>query len=412
MAFSGFGAGRTRVVLCALLMAGAAAAAVATVGSPRWQVLAGLIGVAAAAIGWRALAVQALPAAAAAPEFAADGAVLGRRLALLDSQLEQLPVALWTQPLGGAVVAANARARRLVAPGGAVDAAVLLAQLAASGERGLLSVQAERGQERWLLSAATLSLGGAETRLLAMLPVESALESETLHAWRQLTHVLTHEIMNSLTPIASLARTAQSLLNDPDAADTADDLALALETVARRAESLASFVGNYRKVSELPAPQLAPVALAGLFARLEKLVAAAWQARGGAARFQVEPASLCLMADAGQLEQALLNLLKNAAEATADIAQPSVSVQARLVRGGRLVLEVRDNGPGVPPGLERDIFLPFFSARVAASTQGAADAREARGIGLAVVRSLVHGMGGTVRCVKSVRGGAAFVLSF
>ena len=390
---------RARAAAGALVMAAATGAAVAADGSPRWQVLAALIGLSAAAMGWRALRFDPKPASPA--EFAGEPQALTRRLALLDSQLEQLPVALWTQALGRPVAPMNARARRLVAPGGAVDKTALLAQLAASGERELLSIEAERGQERWLLSASILSLGGEETRLLAMLPVESALEAENLHAWRQLTHVLTHEIMNSLTPIASLSRTAQGLLGHVDAGEAADDLALALDTVARRAESLASFVGNYRRVSELPAPRPEPVPLAALFARLEQLVAADWRARGGQASFQVEPASLSLMADPGQLEQALLNLIKNAAEATADTRLPTLALRARLVRGGRLLLEVRDNGPGVPPGLERDIFLPFFSARPAGT-----------GVGLAVVRSLVHGMGGTVRCVKSVRGGAVFVLSF
>lgn len=401
---------RATVALSALLLATAAAAGVWAQGSPRWQVLAGLVGLVAAVLGWRALTRLRAPLPGPLPTFAEDGDRLARRLALLESQIEQLPVALWTQPLGQGVAPMNARARRMIAPGGAVDRDALLDQLAATcGPRELLSVEAERGQERWLVSAGTLSLAGQETRLLAMLAVESALEAENLHAWRQLTHVLTHEIMNSLTPIASLSRTAQDLLGDPAAEQ---DLTLALETVARRAESLAHFVGNYRKVSELPAPQCEPVLLAGLFMRLERLVAADWRVRGGQASFQVEPASLSLMADPGQLEQALLNLIKNAAEATAGLAAPSLSLRARLGRGGRLVLDVRDNGPGVPAGLERDIFLPFFSARLAVEGGEGREGREGRGIGLAVVRTLIHGMGGTVRCVRTMRGGAAFVLTF
>ena len=81
-------------------------------------------------------------------------------------------------------------------------------------------------------------------------------------------------------------------------------------------------------------------------------------------------------------------------------------MRARLGRGGRLSIEVQDNGPGVPPGLERDIFLPFFSTQERVAGSGA------RGIGLAVVRQLVHGMGGTVRLQRPAQGGACFVLSF
>ena len=138
-----------------------------------------------------------------------------------------------------------------------------------------------------------------------------------------------------------------------------------------------------------------------LFARLEQAVAPAWIARGGAVSFELDSPTLRLQADDGQLEQALLALIDNAAQATAGAAAPRLWVQARQTRGGRLQIGVRDNGPGVPPGLERQIFLPFFSAR-----------EGGQGIGLTVVRQLVNGMGGRVRHVRPIEGGAAFVLSF
>jgi signal transduction histidine kinase len=133
----------------------------------------------------------------------------------------------------------------------------------------------------------------------------------------------------------------------------------------------------------------------------EALVAASCQARGGAARFTVESPMLELLADPGQLEQALLNLIKNAADATAQVDAPQVDVTARLARGGRLVIEVADNGPGVPAGMEDCIFTPFFSTK-----------DKGLGVGLALVRNLVHGMGGTVRYAKRASGGACFVLVF
>jgi signal transduction histidine kinase len=398
--------------------AGVAAAmlALATAGATHWRdsprplVLCVLAALAALALGASALCgLWAAPAAPSSidPAGAPTPQTLSR-LTLLESQLDQAPVALWWQA-GGQVAPLNNAARRLLAPGGAADASALLAQLQACAEvppRQLLTLANERGPERFLLASRTLLVDGAPARLLAQMPVESELEAETLKAWRQLVHVLTHEIMNSLTPIASLSRTAHELLAERSAPATGaagadDDLAVALEAIARRAEALAGFVADYRRVSDWPEPALAAVELAPLFARLERLVAADWQLRGGAARFEVEPPTLTLMADAGQLEQALLNLLHNAAQATAATVRPQVSVSARLARGGRLAIAVRDNGPGVPQGLENDIFMPFFSTR-----------EHGRGIGLAVVRNLVQGMGGSLRHVKPASGGASFVLSF
>jgi len=210
--------------------------------------------------------------------------------------------------------------------------------------------------------------------------------------------VLTHEIMNSLTPIKSLSQTAQMLLDEPGGEQ---DLRIALDAIAHRAEGLSSFVHTYRRVSQWPAPEMAPVDLREFFQRLQQAVAPAWAARGGGASFELASPSLRLQADAGQLEQALLALLNNAEQATLGQAAPRVWVQARQGRGGRLQISVRDNGPGVPAGLERKIFLPFFSA-----SEGG------QGIGLTVVRQLVHGMGGRVRHVRPLEGGAAFVLSF
>jgi signal transduction histidine kinase len=396
---------RAQVAAAALLLAACAATATSGIDSPRVLVACALAAVAALAWGWRALAGLAF----APPSTQGNGFAVERRLApaavaLTEIQLEQAPVALWWQ-LGGQVAPLNNMARRLVTPGGAAEPERLLERLREpprSSERLPFVFDSERGQERCLLAARTLVVEGAEARLLALMPIESELEAETLKAWRQLVHVLTHEIMNSLTPIASLSSTALELVRQRLSDDAAhEDLGVALETIARRAESLATFVAEYRRVSDWPEPKLAAVDLAALFARIERMVASDWATCGGTARFEVVPPTLTLMADSGQLEQSLLNLLSNAARATADMPEPTVCVSARLLRGGRLAIEVRDNGPGVPRGIEQEIFAPFFSTR-----------ERGGGIGLTVVRNLVQGMGGTVRHVRPARGGAAFVLSF
>jgi signal transduction histidine kinase len=279
----------------------------------------------------------------------------------------------------------------------------VLAAQPASG-RALIAFDTERGPERAMVALCALTVQGREQRIAALLPVESELESETLNAWRQLVQVLTHEIMNSLTPVASLSMTAQGLLQELQpqlGGEAAADLGAALDAIARRATSLADFVGSYRSLAAMPQALPEPIDIGQMFARLATLIGPAWRARGGELSFLAEPGPLTLVADSGQLEQALINLLKNAFEATAGLAAPRASVHARLVRGARLRIEVSDNGPGVPDELLAHIFTPFFTTK-----------KGGRGIGLALVRQLVHGNGGTVRHVRPVAGGARFVLSF
>ncbi len=324
----------------------------------------------------------------------------------VEARLEHAPIALFRVEPAGAVSPLNANARRLVAPGRASDAADLYRKLAAHpvDQRGMIGFDTERGVERALVSVSALTLHGSAQRLAALMPVETELEAEALNAWRQLVHVLTHEIMNSLTPVASLSRTAYALLEEFRAGlppDVSADLVTALDAISRRADSLVDFVGSYRSLSNLPAARPERVRVGELFERVSALVDPAWRARGGRTTFTVEPGSLELMVDPGQLEQALINLLKNALEATAQVSNPEALVVARLGRGGRLRIEVGDNGAGVQDTLAAHIFTPFFTTK-----------KQGGGIGLAMVRQLIHGNGGTVRYAKSVSAGARFIISF
>ncbi|MGQ3093230.1 MAG: sensor histidine kinase, partial [Roseateles sp.] len=286
---------------------------------------------------------------------------------------------------------------RLIAPGRAVEPAGLLALLDAAPGRRVVTLPTEHGPERAVLAVSSLTVQGQPWRLAALAPIESELETETLIAWRQLVQVLTHEIMNSLTPIASLATSAPALLE----AGEHGELQAALATLARRAAHLQAFVERYRSVSQPPAPSLADTALLPLLQAVQRLVAPAWAQAGGSVSIGVEPASLALRTDAAQMEQELINLAQNALQACMGRDAPQLRVEASLSRGARLRLTVTDNGPGVVPGLEQRIFTPFFTTREGGS-----------GVGLAVVRQLVHGLGGTVRYAKRPGGGACFTLTF
>ena len=318
-------------------------------------------------------------------------------LTLLQARLEHLPVAAWLH-VGDQLQPLSSRARRLIAPGGICDRASFDRLLRAREHSGPIVLDTARGSERWQLQRQHVALDGEDQTLLVLVPLEQELESESLRAWQQLLQVLTHEIMNSLTPIKSLSETATSLLDEPAATE---ELRTALDAIARRAASLSSFVQTYRKVSHWPAPTLTPVDLQGLLARLLQAARPAWVKRGGDATFEVSSPTLRLLADEGQLEQAMLALIRNAEQATQDESEPRLWINAKQTRGGRLHITVRDNGSGVPPGMEQQIFLPFFSTR-----------EGGQGIGLTVVRQLVYGMGGRVRYVRPMEKGAAFVLIF
>lgn len=338
-----------------------------------------------------------------------DHALLTARLLALETQLEHAPVALFhVEHLsdGHAVAPLNANARRLLAPGRAVDADELCQRLAEvpDGRRCVIDFDTERGNERALATATSMTINGQPQRLVALVPVENELEAEAMHAWEKLVHVLTHEIMNSLTPVASLSHTAREMLAEIRVklpGDIVKEIDVALDAIGRRADSLAHFVGEYRSLASVPAAQAEPIAIAELFARVSALVSPSWEERGGVTRFTVEPDSLAVMADPGQLEQALVNLLRNAAEATEGVAAPEVTVSAKLTRGGRLRIEVRDNGPGVKDDLIAHIFTPFFSTKSKGS-----------GIGLSMVRQLIHRSGGSVRYAKSIGSGARFIITF
>jgi signal transduction histidine kinase len=385
---------RARVAAAALVLAASSAGAIATLDSPRLLVGCALAGLIAAALGWASLSRLAHQPAPLPPDPPAAPRPD------LDAALEHAPLALWRLVAGHAPLALNAAARRLIAPGRAVEPAALLALLDAQPGRRVVTLPTEHGQERAVLAVSALTVQGQPWRLAALAPIESELETETLVAWRQLVQVLTHEIMNSLTPIASLAASAPALLE----AGEREELDAALAALARRAAHLQGFVERYRSVSQPPAPTLSDVALLPLLQAVQRLVTPAWDAAGGAVEIAVEPASLALRTDAAQLEQVLINLAQNALQACAGRPQsqpPRLRIDAGLSRGARLRLRVSDNGPGVAPGLESRIFTPFFTTRDGGS-----------GVGLAVVRQLVHGLGGTVRHARRPGGGACFVLTF
>jgi nitrogen fixation/metabolism regulation signal transduction histidine kinase len=282
-------------------------------------------------------------------------------------------------------------------------------EAAAPGERRLARYLFDGVEQRLIISATEIVIGGQEERLLSLQNIQSELDGVQLEAWQDLVRVLTHEIMNSITPVASLAKTAADLVEDatrkvsdyPDVVEELADVKKAVETVAHRSDGLMQFVQSYRQLTRLPAPNRKPLRVAELFAGAAQLVATDWKEKSIELSVEVKPETLMLEADTDMLEQVLLNLLKNAEQSLANCPTPRVEMKAGLNRNGHVSLEVSDNGPGIEPEIAARVFVPFFTTR-----------REGSGVGLALTRQVMLAHGGTVALAASDSGGAKFTLTF
>lgn len=341
----------------------------------------------------------------------------------LKALLEHVPVPLISVFGDGAIVLWNNAARRLFGsthPTQIDDLGAFGANFqnrigrAKAGDRFLVDFDTDGMNARLTVSVSELLIGGRTERLISLQNIQSELDGVQLSAWQDLVRVLTHEIMNSITPVASLARTAVDLVDDAssklpvggEVADELKDARDAVDTVARRSDSLMDFVQSYRQLTRLPEPDRRTVLIEGLFQDVARITSAEWKAifgddAGPSLLVNVEPSKLEVSADRKMVEQVLINLLSNARQAVAGTDPGSVSLSAKLNRRGHVVIEVTDNGTGIDPEVMDRVFVPFFTTR-----------REGTGVGLALSRQVMIAHGGTISCSNNSSGGATFTLVF
>ncbi len=252
------------------------------------------------------------------------------------------------------------------------------------------------GGQRVLASVASISTDGAVRRVVSLENVDSELDAVELKAWQDLVRILSHEMMNSLTPIVSLASSLRPLV----AQGTADagDVDAAIEAIARRSAGLMSFVERYRRMADLPAPTLRPIACRELLVRMERLMKATTTAAHIVFAAQVQPADLEVRADPELLEQALINLLHNAIEAVSCCETPGIELRCER-RGDRVAIAVADNGRGFDPRSLDRIFVPFFTTKP-----------EGSGIGLSLARQIALAHRGQIEARANHPRGAVVTL--
>ena len=234
-----------------------------------------------------------------------------------------------------------------------------------------------------------------DLRLVNLKNIRSVLEENEMEAWQKLVRVLTHEIMNSITPIISLSDTLCERAVRQGMEE--DSLMLqGMKTIHRRSKGLLTFVENYRKLSRLSSPILAPVSVGDLLGDIKKLFSQS------AVRYiyKVEDESRMLMVDRSQIEQVLINLLKNAGEACAEQEHPEVVVETAYQPEKHIFqLSVKDNGCGILPEVLDKIFIPFFTTKPTGS-----------GIGLSLCKQIMALHGGSIRVSSEVGKGSCFVM--
>ena len=338
-----------------------------------------------------------------------------RRLRAL---IEHIPVPLLTLHADDSVTLQNNAARRLF---GAEHVTTLRdlrrfgvrfaesVATAAPGERQLVTFTVEGIEYQLTLATTELVVAGRSERLVSLQDIQSELDATQAQAWEDLVRVLTHEIMNSITPVTSLARTATDVVDEVVdklarnelLEDDMEDLRDAVSTVARRSDSLMQFVDSYRQITRLAPPEKKRVRLDDLFETACRLAAAECPSDAVEFGSDVVPAELDVRADRDLLEPVLINLLRNAWQAASAEERPQVHLNGRLNRRNNVVIEVSDNGPGVPDDVAKKIFVPFFTTKEGGS-----------GVGLALARQVMIAHGGFIRVRRNQAGGATFSLTF
>jgi len=271
--------------------------------------------------------------------------------------------------------------------------------------RDLIKIQTEEDLLQLAIYTTEFRLRGRSLTLASIQNIQSELEEQEMEAWQKLIRVLTHEIMNSITPISSLAKTTGELLSDHleeiDQDDTLPEIQEAIHTIQKRSEGLLHFVESYRQLTRIPKPnfQLVPVDM--IFKRVLPLVEKDIMAKNIIIVHQIQPEGLTVLADVEMIEQVLINLIKNSVDALNNREGSKIMLSGARDHRGRVIVKVSDNGPGIAAEAREKIFIPFFTTK-----------KTGTGIGLSLSRQIMRQHLGSISVTSKPNEETAFKLIF
>ncbi len=272
-------------------------------------------------------------------------------------------------------------------------------------------VRLKSGDEVIQLSvyAIELTLRGEELKLISMSNIQSELEEKEMEAWQNLVRVLTHEIMNSVTPISSLAGIVEEDLKHKLEngnpvnlkKEEAEDMYLSLQTISRRSAGLIRFVKEFRNLTHIPKPKLSDVIVLNLLEEMALLHKKELTDHGVSISISVDPEHFTISADKNMIEQVLINLIKNAIQAFDEQPDKRIELTGFASEKGRAAISVRDNGQGIDAEAMEKIFIPFFSTKKTGS-----------GIGLSLSKQIMRQHEGRISVKSKLGEGTEFILRF
>lgn len=260
------------------------------------------------------------------------------------------------------------------------------------GEKHHVSYINESGEINLSLSCSEIMLEKRRLRVVVVSDINNELSEKEIESWSKLTRILTHEIMNSLSPITSLSETLLSLGSRLDS-----DVAHGLDTIAGTSRRLISFVDTFRRFTKIPAPQKSPFEVRALLEQAETLAGA----NGADIRLDVQPTDTMIYADQALVGQVVVNLLKNAREAIGTQQDGYIEISSHIDAQENVVIEISNNGGAIPADVTENIFTPFFTTK-----------SDGSGIGLSVSRRIMQLHNGSLRLTSNTSSRVTFTLVF